>query len=485
VWDDVRSILLVIVLLFPVLALTLDDTLLNHLGLARWLAVGGFLFAVAVSEGLLVGLRMRLPLPFRIPYYGMLALLFLYPLVLLPSATGSHPQVIAWRIFYFNPLAALVLLSLVPAVRRGQSLVENNGTPWSWPRYPWALFITLGICVCFRAYSLSLSFDPVLSLGTAAAMDMQSAFGAYFFVPIAFAAAVLLLEHAIVTRQRATSHLALALPLLCLAISIPHFGGNAAYATFIAQFVGRYGSPIFLTAVMACLFFAYALIRKVRLAEPGLAIALLVLTAVGRGTIGLATITEPQVLPVAVLGMLELAWAIRTRDSRRFTVAALSAAATLHWTLSPPWWMTAHVALGAVLLIAIFCRDAFVRYLRIAAATLLATGCIGAFVFRPDVLGHALPLYVTALVVLSMGLAIWLRSKAFASAAFAGIGVVCIDGAGRLVAMLRDWPGIESFLLACVLLAVAVGISLSKTDTARRYFAEFRKPQRKVTNDSG
>ena len=37
-----------------------------------------------------------------------------------------------------------------------------------------------------RAYALSLSFDPVLSLNFRAAMRMETAFGAYFLIPLVF-----------------------------------------------------------------------------------------------------------------------------------------------------------------------------------------------------------------------------------------------------------------------------------------------------------
>lgn len=472
VWDDARSILLVIVLLFPVLALTLDDTMLNNLSEARLLAGGGFLFVVLISEGLLHGLRIRLPLVFRIPYYGMLALLFVYPLVLLPGATDDNPSTIAWRIFLFSPLSAAVFLSLVPAIRGGANVVRDNGTPWNWPRYPWAIFVVLGVCVCFRAYSLSLSFDPVLSLGRAAAMQMQSAFGIYFFVPIVLSVAVLLLEFGLVGGKKELQRVAILLPVFCLTMSIPQPGANAAYSHFLTMFTERLGSPVYLTLWASSLFFLYACLRKVCYAELGVVAALLLLSVVAPGTIGIATLVAPRPVPLVLLGLFELALAIRTIDSRRFTIAALSCAAVLQLTGATVWLTTAHLAGGALLLIGVLCRDEFARQLRQLAAIGLAAGCVTAMFFPPDAAstmpGWTVPLYVATLISIAIGLAISLRSPAFLVSAAVGTGAVGLEVSWRATLYLRDWPGIESFLLATLLFVVAVAISILKTGWGRR-----------------
>lgn len=484
VWEDARSILLIIVVLFLVLALSLDDTILNNLAMAGWLSVGGFLFAVVVSETLLLGLRIRLPLPYRLPYYGMLALLLLYPLALLPDVTGNDPTRIAWRIFYFSPLAAVVFLSLLPAIRRGSALVADNGTPWHWPRYPWALFITLGGCVCYRAYSLSLSFDPVLALGHKAAMEMQSAFGAYFFVPVLFVAGILLIEFGIVTGNAATLRIAVAMPALCLVSSIPDLRANPAYAEFLALFTDRLASPIHVTAWAACLFFAYGLVRRVHYAEAGLIAALLLLSIVGPNTNSFETMLIPQPTPLAILSGLELISAVRTKDSRRFAVGGLAGVGVLHWAAAMPWLETTHVAAGAILLIGVLCRDKFALKLRLLSAAMLALGCASALFFPTEDLGKAAPVYVATLIAISIGLAVALRSPAFGCSAIAGLGAVGVESSRRLLRHLHDWPGIESFLLASLAFTVAVGISVLKTDVGRRILVYLRDIRPSATNDS-
>src|SRR6516225_7322098 len=83
-WDDLRTVLLLVVLMFLATSVTFDEVLVFHpeRGFACYL--GGLLFALLVSEGLLRGIRLALPACFRIPYYLILALFFLYPLALRP-----------------------------------------------------------------------------------------------------------------------------------------------------------------------------------------------------------------------------------------------------------------------------------------------------------------------------------------------------------------------------------------------------------------
>src|SRR5262245_4898626 len=162
VWDDARSILLIILLLFVELSLTFDGVLVSQPATGRGLLLTGWLLAIAVSEGLLNGLRIRLPILYRIPYHLLLILLFLYPLAIV-GGLGKDAGAAVWRIYLFSPVAAAAILTLLPAVHLGPSYVSESGTPWKWPLYPWSLFVFLMICLGFRAYAFSLSFDPVLT----------------------------------------------------------------------------------------------------------------------------------------------------------------------------------------------------------------------------------------------------------------------------------------------------------------------------------
>src|SRR5204862_907017 len=80
VWDDVRTVMLLVVLMFLATSVTFDEVLVLNPGQGVACSLWGLLFAVSVSEGVLRGTRLRLPLGFRLPYYLILALFFLYPL---------------------------------------------------------------------------------------------------------------------------------------------------------------------------------------------------------------------------------------------------------------------------------------------------------------------------------------------------------------------------------------------------------------------
>lgn len=78
-WQDVRTLLVLVVLLLLAMSVSFDRSLVETAELRIPLALGGLVFAVAVSELLLRGVRLRLPIGFRLPYYAVLALFFLYP----------------------------------------------------------------------------------------------------------------------------------------------------------------------------------------------------------------------------------------------------------------------------------------------------------------------------------------------------------------------------------------------------------------------
>ena len=74
--------------------------------------------AVAVSEGVLRGIRLRLPAYFRVPYYLILALFFLYPLALSPLVHTPEREELLWGLAGFSTVAGLVFLTLLPAARQ-------------------------------------------------------------------------------------------------------------------------------------------------------------------------------------------------------------------------------------------------------------------------------------------------------------------------------------------------------------------------------
>ena len=158
VWDDGRSLLLLVVLMLLAISVSFNVALARNPRIGTLCCLGGLLFSALVTEGLLRGLAIRLPALFRLPYYLVLGLFFLYPVALRWTLSDDPDSPgIQWALLAFPSLAGILCLSLLPAVRRGPQYVRDNGTPWPWPWYPWTGFFVLGLGVCGRSYYLCMS----------------------------------------------------------------------------------------------------------------------------------------------------------------------------------------------------------------------------------------------------------------------------------------------------------------------------------------
>ncbi len=212
-----RSVLLLVVMMFLAISSTIDDVLILRPTVGLALALGGLAFAVLVSEGLLRGMRLGMPALYRGPYYLILALFFLYPVALRPLLARPDSPMSHWALFGFSTAAGLAFLTLIPAIRRGAVYVKGNGSPWRWPLYPWSLFFFLGLGVIGRSYYLCVSLHNV--------EGYRSIFGPYFLVPFGFAVALLMLEGGLVSGSKAATRFALAMPV---GLAGPGSGGASA-----------------------------------------------------------------------------------------------------------------------------------------------------------------------------------------------------------------------------------------------------------------
>lgn len=364
VWDDARSLLLLLVLVLVALSLSFDDVLTGNFRQGAALNLAGLAFATAVSELLLRGLRIRLPAAFRLPYYLLLAIFFIYPVVIAGQHFAPGADRLHWAFLGFPVSASLALVALLPAARRGEESLRENGTPWNWPWFPWPLFAVLGLCACGRTYSICVSLDFI---GGSA-----SAFGLYFLAPLCLAAALLFLEVGLRTPGRSTVAvgmvLAAAAPLLG-AIDRP----DPVYRYFVQVFhetVG--GTPLFITISLAGVFYLAAAARGVRPAMDCLTLCVAMLSLVHPDTVALNTSIRPAAWPLAVAAAIQLAAAIARSSSARATLAGLLAvcAVSLPFGLTKPVAIVApaHLLLLVGLLVALVFDDRFARLLRRAGS---------------------------------------------------------------------------------------------------------------------
>ncbi len=479
VWDDARSILLIVMLLFLEMALAADRPLVEHSVLGVRLLLIGLTITILATEIILRGLRMRLPFAFRGPLYLLWSLLFLYPLIMLDPLAHREYALMPWLTLGFPVACGCGILTLLPAVRRGPSSVGESGTPWEWPWYPGTLFVFLGLCLLARSAAICVSFDPAFALDFNAAWNFQSVWGPYFTVPILLAFAVLLMEAAIARRHWATHLAALFLPALCVGLSIPGSEGNAAYREFVIQLVENVGSPLWLMLLAAGGLYAVAAVRGLALAWRGVVFCVLALGAVTPETIDLRQITHAEPWPLLVAaGMLMLPGVIQHRsrwvlEGSLYAIGAVWAYDWLDGQVISEMRLVATLAMTATLLVGGLMRDAAAQSIRRLGSTTMVVAA-GEMCLQTSVL-HAvrwLPVaYLFYMALLPAVIGGWCRDP-FVRSSGAINGVKWYTGTLLQVSvLLREWyawAGWRSFLWGIAMLHVAVAASAIKGGVHRR-----------------
>ena len=381
VWDDARSILLVLAFLLIALSVSFDKEVIARPLAGTALLLGGLVFSLALSAVVLRGLRIRLAPRFALPFYIQLLGFFLYPLLLtallhLAPGASTDAGVLIFPVFF-----GLCILTLVPAARAGSEAARDNGTPWRWPWFPWSLFAALAICACGRTYYFALSF------GSGA--GMESGFAMYLLAPIVLACCVVLFEASRAAASRWGQWVAASVPLV-----LPLFGllqpasaaGRMSYPELPAlgtaqlELLGSLtaiaASPAFCTLGGAAAFYVYARWRGLDLAEVGLLATVLALSVVGPSTLDLATISSPRVGFVATAALLQVFFAILRPGSLRWFTAA--GAAVLVLVVAAPAFRTSwhgaapvHVLVAAAFAIGLAYRDFFACLIRELGAAVL------------------------------------------------------------------------------------------------------------------
>lgn len=374
VWEDARSIVLVLLLIIVAISVSFDEMINTSPAQGYGLLLFGLGFATAISEALFRGLAVRLPYLFRAPYYAILTLFFVYPLFVSQEVTGLPRATVDLRIYLFSSVAGAAFLTLIPAIRRGAHLVGDNGTPWRWPWFPWTAFAFLAVGIVLRAYGLSLAFSPD--------DGMESTFGVYYLVPFFLALLVLVLEIGIVEKRETMVNIATwAAPVLVL-LSIPMDEGSAPYRDFLELLTDSAASPLYLSVIGLLVFYVYAWIHGVRQAEWGMALALLLACFIGRRTISPRNFDALHWWPLATLAGLEAWQAMIHRSSVRSFVAATCLLAGLSIGLKGTMFtayngaLPLHLDVAAALAIGLVFHDAFALALRRTCAVLLPLACL-------------------------------------------------------------------------------------------------------------
>ena len=484
VWDDARTVMLLVVLMILATSVTFDVVLARdpETGIACYFL--GFVAAMFISEGMLRGVRLSLPPLFRIPYYLSLALFFLYPTAIAPLVARPKGEALTWAMFGFSPAAGLVALTLLPAVRRGRDYVRDNGSPWRWAWYPWSLFVFLGFAVAARSALLCWSMHH---LGGAA--PEPYIFGFYFLAPLGLAVAILLVELGSVERAAGATLAALATPAVLLVLATVGHRPEVVYQGFLGQFAARLGgTPLYLTLLATAAFYGYAALRRVPAAFDALSASLAALAFVAPGTLDLGGLVPPRATPMLTIAALQLTLGLRRHAAYRCLVGAACLVASAMIALPGTGVMPAsgrgpiayHLLLLALLAVGATFDDAFGRLARVIGAAMVLLGCLVVMTGRSG-LGAAVPtwaigaypLLVCVLIggyghLLSHGIsrscAALILASWFVMIAWMGYGAL------RLVV-----TGLDYIALGLVLLAVAVLTSMAKGGIPERLAAKASK----------
>ncbi len=469
VWDDVRTVLLLVVLMFLATSVTFDEVLARSpaRGVACYLA--GFGFAVAVSEGMLRGIRLVLPPLFRAPYYLFLALYFLYPVAITPLLDRPRSEAMCWALFGFPAAGGLVFLTLLPAVRRGREYVRDNGSPWRWAWYPWSLFGVLAFGIAGRAAFLCWSMHHLPQGETEPYI-----FGPYFLVSFGLALGVVLLEIGLVERRVRVLRVAMALPAVLLVLAMAGHRPEPVYQWFLGRFMDRLGgSPMYLTLLASAGFYLYASLRGAPIAFDAMTAALGALAFVAPQTLDSSGLVAPRALPILAVGVAQVWSGLSRRQSWRCVIGAGCLAASsiilMHPTGASPdrWPVAFHLALAAVLAVGAAFDDRFAHALRTVgpALGLMAVLAVltGRFPPAAAVPTWAIEAYAPAMALAIAGYGLVLGHRA--SLAAAGLMVaawLAVLGWRGYCALRQVATGLDYIAVGLVLFSLAVLTSMAK-----------------------
>jgi len=477
-WEDVRTILLLIVLMFLAISMTFDESLAIHPRVGtRWL-LAGLAFAVVLSEGLFSGMRLRLPVLFRMPYYLILALFFLYPVALNPVVDKFYHPALQWGLFGFSSVAGLVFLTLLPAVRRGPRCVRQNGSPWRWPWYPWVLFGVLGFGVCMRTYSLCWTMHPEY--------DPANVFRPFFLVPFLLSANILLLELGIVSHLKGVQRAALIAPVGPLILAATGLSAATPDLGFLQRFTGTLGgSPLFFALIATTAFYALASLRRVPHASTALAVALAAFSVCGPQTVDHETLVGPRGAPLLAVAALQLWIGVRSRSAGRCLLAACCLVGAMTLDLRETAFtryqgvIPVHLVLAAVLVVGAVFRGRVARFLQYLGAALILTAGVVALIGDPRLLGNPPPMmlsvYPTLAVVVAIVYGYFVANRWYYAAAFGCLSCwLALVGWHGYRLLRQSIVGLDHIACGVLFFLLAMLISLTKTGFPQRWLPRRR-----------
>ena len=475
VWDDARMLLLLLVLMFFAISVCFDESTLRDLNNATTVLLFGLGFSVGTSELVLRLCGIQLARRYRFPYYAVLTLLFVYPLVLGELSILGHNRAMSWGVWAFPSACGAVFLTLLPATFKGGRDEPPHGTPWPWPFYPWSLFFFLALGVLLRSYSLSMVFEAGAGSGVS--------FRPYFVIPFLAVISFLWLQLAHASGSRRISKVPLFAPLLLFAMALPGPITDDLAGQFLETFCSNFASPIQVTACALIVFYGVAVLQRIRWAETGLSAAVLVAASTNSATLSLDTFVLPRALPIELLAVFQC---VRS-GWRRSTVGLMFGVILAVWAtcfrgqdtfyMALGGYIPIHLAILACLAIGLLFDDRAGRLMRRAAAWLIpaiAMMCIVvdgfAFPDLPPVMRSVMP---NLLFLIAIGYWFNLRTPRHLVGVLAS-AFVCLfaelERGYRLLAESTLAASASWIVWGMIALAVALATTFSKSGLLSRLY---------------
>ena len=471
VWEDARTIVLLVIVLVVAISASFDKICLDSVLAGRRIQLFGFCLAVGLMETLLRGIRAKLSLAYRFPLYLIFGLLFYFPTWLGKLSIDGNDARMSWGIFWFPYLAATVLLCWLPAAHRAGRGESPNGTPWSWPLYPWCGLAFIAVAVIVRAYGLSVSFEL--------ADGLQSAFAGYFLVPIFLAVLWLLTELAVVSHRPEVANRLVWGTTGMLALSFPGHQLNPVQESFLHVVQTHLGSPVHLTCLMCLCYLLYTWLRGVSTSEWWLVGVGLLWGGSRTTTVSLLDLHSPGIIVSLIVSLFLFIRSYQRRCSSRFLLgSATTAFAIIAGTKGLLWLAPIDIMIGVGLvawsLAGLLFRDHLANIARssIQYVTLTASVIAIASGFRREVVFPIPELLVASAVPLILAL-YWSTDPTLRRLIHGLLGIAAlalqlsITGYAALFQQTLVLEGQRWIIIGLLSLLVGVALSLEKAGVAR------------------
>ena len=377
IWEDARSIFLVVIISLVALSTSFDQLCIEQFERSFAFAIAGFSISIVISELLIRSCRMRMSAWYRGAFYAMLCVFFAAPPCLGYAVAHRYDTVAGAGSALFSIAFAATMLLLVPAVAIGRRSTRRNGTPWRWPWYPLAAFAVVVILAGIRTHAIWMSFgfqgNPVT-------------FEPMLLLPMLASLIVLLCEAGIgLQRPVLVRNAALATPVMLLCgLS----GGGMTNLPIQAEIESIAGSGWTSAILMVATLFVYMTIRRIPGAIFGVP-AMILLTGF---TAPLPEFAESMGLRpwmIVLVGTGTLYWMIMNllpKDWLWASLAAIVATAIAmvgrNYGFDRQGYVAAIVfAWAAMMILGAVFRTDLAEFLRVMAATMIVVGC-GAAAYR-------------------------------------------------------------------------------------------------------